>query len=115
MAAIVRCATEADMPAINDIYNEAVLKTIATMDTVPKTLSERLDWFHKRSPKHVVLVVEVDTEVCGWASLNAHSDRVAYAGTVDNSVYIKEKYYGRGYGTLLMDKLVQIAQENLLV
>ena len=109
---IVRIATEADMPAVNDIYNEAVLHTIATMDTIPKTLQERIDWFQNRSSKHSVLVLEVDSEVRGWASLNAHSDRIAYSGTVDNSVYIFQKYYGLGYGTLLVAELMRLAEIN---
>ena len=109
---VIRIATEADMPAINDIYNEAVLETIATMDTIPKTLQERTDWFRKRTHKHTVLVLEVNSEIRGWASLNAHSDRVAYSGTVDNSVYIFKKYHGLGYGTLLVSELMRFAESN---
>lgn len=109
----IRVATEADLIAINAIYNEAVLQTIATMDTIPKTIEERMDWFNKnRLPIHTILIVEADAEVRGWASLNAHSDRIAYSRTVDNSIYIYQKYQGLGYGTLLMTELMRLAKEN---
>lgn len=38
----IRRATAADLPALKDISNEAVLSTTATFDTEPKTLKEGL-------------------------------------------------------------------------
>ena len=109
---IVRHATESDLVAINDIYNDAVVNTIASFDTEPKSIEFRQSWFQTRKrDKHVVIVCEVNNEVRGWASLNQWSDRAAYDGTVENSVYIDSQHHGKGYGSMLMNKLVEIAKE----
>ena len=42
---LIRCAELADLDAITEIYNEAILTTTATFDTEPKSVSERLPWF----------------------------------------------------------------------
>lgn len=112
MTVVIRSATFCDLPAINDIYNEAVAKTIATFDTEPKSLEDRQKWFTSRLPKHEVIVLEVEGEVRGWASLNQYSDRQAYHGTVENSIYIFEKYWGLRYGTMLLESLLQKGREN---
>jgi phosphinothricin acetyltransferase len=109
---MIRTANQNDLPMINDIYNEAVLTTIATFDTIPKTIEERKNWYVSRSSKHSVIVCELENQVVGWASLNVWSDRTAYNGTVENSVYILEKYRGKGYGTLLLGKLIELGKEN---
>jgi len=41
----IRKAALADMEAIREIYNEAILTTTATFDTEPKSTDERLQWF----------------------------------------------------------------------
>jgi phosphinothricin acetyltransferase len=109
---IIRHATEHDLIAINGIYNEAVVNTIASFDIEEKSIEFRQNWYNNRmKDRHVVIVCEVDKEIRGWASLNQWSDRAAYNGTVENSVYIYSKYHGRGYGSMLMKRLVEMARE----
>jgi L-amino acid N-acyltransferase YncA len=52
----IRRAALADVPAIADIYNEAVLTTTATFDTEPKSVTERTQWFHSHDERHPVFV-----------------------------------------------------------
>lgn len=40
----VRRATTDDLAAITDIYNEAILNTVATFDTKIKTAKEQKTW-----------------------------------------------------------------------
>ena len=46
----VRDATEADVPAIVDIYNQSIPGAWSTADTKPVTVAERLDWFREHDP-----------------------------------------------------------------
>ena len=71
----IRKATTADIPAITEIYNEAVLTTTATFDTQPKSLEEQNAWFEEHDQKHPVLVAEQDHLVTAWASLSEWSSR----------------------------------------
>ncbi len=107
----VRIAQEKDLPILTEIYNEAILKTAATFDTEIKTIEQRHHWFasHDKLP---IWVCEKDGEVVGWSSLSAWSDRCAYSGTIENSVYVFEKFQGQGAGKLLMDQLISFARQN---
>lgn len=109
---MIRLAKESDLEEINDIYNEAVLNSVATFDTIIKTIDERIAWFHSREDKHVVLVCIRNDKVVGWSSLNRYSDRAAYDFTVENSIYIHKDYRGSGFGKLLMIETLNKARQH---
>ena len=102
MALKIRRATAEDLPAITEIYNEAILTTDATFDTETKSVSEQKAWFDDHGTKNPVLVAVADGAVRGWASLSKWSTRCAYADTAEISVYVKQEYRGRGIGRRLM-------------
>ncbi len=109
----VRIATEADVPAIREIYNYEVLHGTATFDTEPRTLADRLEWYRERQQHpYVVLAADVGGETVGWGSLAAYRPRPAYRFTSENSVYIHQDWRGRGIGKAIMDRLVETAREN---
>jgi L-amino acid N-acyltransferase YncA len=106
MSLIIRHASNKDLKAITDIYNEAILTTDATFDTELKTIAEQKVWFNDHGQKNPILVAVVDGAVCGWASLSKWSTRCAYADTAEISVYVKQEYHGRGIGKSLMKKVL---------
>jgi L-amino acid N-acyltransferase YncA len=95
-------ATLEHLSAITEIYNEAILGTVATFDTTPKTLEEQKIWFDDHGLKYPVLVAEQDGLVAGWASLSKWSDRCAYSDTAEVSLYVKEEHQGKGIGRKLL-------------
>jgi L-amino acid N-acyltransferase YncA len=110
---LVRPATEADVPAIRDIYNHEVLHGTATFDTEPKTLEDRLAWFRElRDSPYAVLAAEVDGETVGWGCLQPYRPRPAYRFTTEDSVYVHQDWRGRGIGKAILSRLVEIAREN---
>jgi phosphinothricin acetyltransferase len=109
----VRAATEADVPAIRDIYNYEILHGTATFDTEPKTLEDRLAWFREvQSHPHVVLAAEVDGETVGWGCLQQFRPRTAYRFTTEDSVYVHQDWRGRRIGTAILERLVELARQN---
>ena len=112
MSAIVRPATEADVPAILGIYNEAILHSTATFDIEPQTLEGRLRWFRETKHPHCVIVAEVEGGVVGWGCLRSFRARVAYRFTTEDSVYIHEDHRGRGIGALLLGELIGRAKKG---
>jgi phosphinothricin acetyltransferase len=106
----IRRAKLADLAAITDIYNEAILTTTATFDTEPKNMTEQTQWFHAHDDRHPILVAEVDGKVVGWASLTRWSDRCAYSDTAETSFYVHSAHRGRGIGRKLKDAIIAEAR-----
>ena len=102
----IRKAKLTDLKEITKIYNEAILKTVATFDTEIKSLQEQKIWFESHGLKNPIIVAEQNGIIIGWASLSQWSDRCAYSDTAEISLYVKEKYQGRGIGKKLMESII---------
>lgn len=101
----IRPATPEDIPAVTDIYNEAIENTTATFDTELKSVENRMEWFRNHDNSHPVLVVELNNKVVGWASLSRWSDRCAYDSTAEVSVYVHKDFRKQGIGKRLLEVL----------
>ena len=106
----IRRAGLSDAAAIADIYNEAILTTVATFDTEPKTVAERTQWLQAHDERHPVLVAEVGGKVVGWASLTQYSERRAYDDCAETSFYVHSTHRGRGIGRKLKDAIIEEAR-----
>jgi L-amino acid N-acyltransferase YncA len=103
----IRDARPSDIPAIVDIYNESVVSSTATFDTRPKTIEDYTVWFSKHDTRHPVIVAEDGGAVAGWAALSAYSDRPAYDGTAEVSLYVRRSHWNRGIGRGLFSAIVE--------
>lgn len=110
-APTLRPATLDDLAVINSIYNHYVLTSTATYQTVPETAESRLAWYRDRDlVRHPVMIVELADHPVAWGSLSPFGKREAFAGTVENSIYIHPDFQRRGLGSLLLrDQLQQAA------
>ncbi|HLF72378.1 MAG TPA: GNAT family N-acetyltransferase [Dehalococcoidia bacterium] len=102
----IRDATEADVPAILDIYNYEVMNGTATWDTEPRTLTEQRAWFAAHRPPYCVVVATVGDDVVGWGSLSRYHPRPGYRFTVEDTVYVRPDVQRRGIGRALLQALV---------
>lgn len=107
----IRRATLEDLGAIREIYNEAILKTVATFDTEIKTLKEQKIWFENHGPKYPILVAEKNNLIVAWASLGKWSDKGAYSDTAEISLYVKEEHQGQGIGRKLCEAILKEGQK----
>lgn len=104
---IVRDATEADLPAIVEIYNATIPGRMATADTEPVSVQSRLPWFRAHNPTSRPLWVALDgARICAWISLNSFYGRPAYFPTAEVSVYVAEAYRRRGLARALLQRMV---------
>jgi len=102
----LRPMTEADLDAVNAIYNHYVRHSTCTYQLEPETDAARVAWFHDHGPTHPLLVAEQDGRVVGWASLSRFNARGGYARTVESSVYVDHEHHRRGIGGALLAELV---------
>lgn len=111
MSLSVRRATGDDAAGIARVYNAGIAERVATFETEPRTADDVRARMRDARPEHVTLVaVDSDDEVLGAAWLTAYSQRPAYAGVAEFSVYVGEAARGHGVGTVLMAGLLQNAQ-----
>ena len=109
----LRDAHPDDVPAILDIYNEAVRNTTATYDHEEVTLEARQAWFAaKRAAGWPVLVAEDAGEVVGWATFGPFREKAGYALTAEHSVYVRHDQRGAGVGHALMNALIERARQE---
>lgn len=109
----IRPATSRDIPAIHDIYVEAVLTTTATYDYEPRPLEDRITWFedHRRAGLPIFVAEGHEGVIQGWSALSRFHDRHGYRFTVENSIYVGAAHQGRGHGKALLQALIQSGAE----
>ena len=108
---IVRPATDADLPQILDIHNDAVRRLDAIWTEAEETLAERKAWLDDRKANGFsVLVVEEDGQVLGHGSYGSYRSKSGYRKTIEHSIYLRQDAQGRGAGKALMTALIADAR-----
>jgi L-amino acid N-acyltransferase YncA len=105
----VRDATEADLPAIVDIYNQSIPGGWSTADTWPVTVADRLEWFRKHDPaRRPLWVALLGGQIVAWIGLTSfYHDRPAYRATAEVSLYIATAFQRRGIGAYLKRRMIE--------
>ncbi|HEX9994958.1 MAG TPA: GNAT family N-acetyltransferase [Acidimicrobiales bacterium] len=92
-----------DWPAVRAIYAAGIATGHATFETdVPGWKA----WDAAHLPDHRFVARDADGTVVGWVAASPVSDRCAYAGVVEGSVYVHPDHRGRGVGRALLEALV---------
>ena len=109
----IREASEADLPAILDIYNDVIINTTAVYSEKPHTLQMRLDWYRDRvNNKFPVYVAEINGAVAGFSSFGHFRAWPCYRYTVEVSVYVEKSFRGKGISKPLLETLIDRARET---
>lgn len=103
----IRPSTEADLPAIQAIYEHAVLHGTGTFETEAPDLAEmarrRAEVLGRKLPW---LVVQRGEQVLGYAYANYFKPRLAYRYCLEDSIYMHPDSQGLGLGKLLLAELI---------
>jgi phosphinothricin acetyltransferase len=102
----LRTLSAADWPVVREIYAAGIATGDATFET------DAGDWAgwdggHLGEPRLAALV---DGTLVGWAALSAVSDRCAYAGVAEVSLYVAATARRRGVGRALLSALVEASE-----
>lgn len=108
---IVRDAGEDDLPAILDIYNNAVLNETSIWNDDISDLAERGAWWQARvSRGFPVYVADVDDAVAGYGTFGEFRPHQGYRFTVEHSIYVAASAQRRGIGSVLLTRLIAEAR-----
>lgn len=107
---VLRDCTPSDIAAVTAIYAHAVRHGRASFEIDPPDANEMA----RRRDALVAggfpyLAAEIAGEVVGYAYAGAYRTRPAYAGTVENSVYVTQALHRHGIGGALLARLVDEA------
>lgn len=97
-----------DLNAVLKIYMEGIKTGKATFQTDGKTPEE---WENEHL-KICRLVAKSNEAVLGWIALTPTSSRCVYKGVAEVSIYIGEEFRGYGVGKALLNKLIEVSEQN---
>jgi L-amino acid N-acyltransferase YncA len=103
---MIRPAVLGDLPRVVAIYNASIPGRLATADTEPVTVEQRLPWFAEHGARRPLWVDEREGEALGWLSLSSFYGRPAYGATVELSVYVAPEAQRRGVARALVGHAV---------
>ncbi|MFB3905713.1 MAG: N-acetyltransferase family protein [Acidobacteriota bacterium] len=109
MSVNFRIAEAADLPAIVEIYNQAVALRKATAELTPVSVESRKEWLAGHTAaRFPVFVAETGGMVVGWCSLSPYRPgRMALRFTAEISYYIHEDFRRQGIGARLVAHVVE--------
>jgi len=99
---MIRQMIKSDWDRVSAIYMQGILSGKSTFNTECPSY-EGWDAGHIKECRYVY---EEDGEVIGWIAISPTSERCAYRGCVEMSVYVDENHRGKGIGTELVKKLI---------
>lgn len=97
-----------DWPAVREIYAEGIATGDATFETEPPTLER----FRATHVPALSLVAERDGRIVGWTAAGRVSDRCAYVGVAEHSVYVAATDRGTGVGRALLEALIEASEQQ---
>ncbi|MEV4968315.1 N-acetyltransferase family protein [Streptomyces sp. NPDC024062] len=90
------------------IYQAGIDEGNATFETVAPAWEE---FGAAKLPGHRFAALDTDGTVLGWVAASRLSDRCAYAGVVEHSVYVHPAARGRGIASALLKALVHSTEQ----
>jgi len=105
----IRSYSSEDWPAVERIYADGIATGLATFETVPKSQEA---WESGSIPHSAIVATEPSTgNILGWATLWSTSNRAAYAGVAEVSLYVGTNARGRGAGKALLGALISTSEK----
>jgi phosphinothricin acetyltransferase len=110
---LIRPAVEDDLSDIAAIYEHEIANSIATFDLEPP---DPAYWQEKLAGKHpgdhLLVAVDDDADVVGYAYSWSFRPRPAYSLTRETSIYLDPSVRGKGIGKLLYPALLDTMADS---
>ena len=100
----IRKANDGDASAMAEIFNQYI--GLATMDLEEKSSGDYIQILRDLHPREAIYVIDDHGKAIGWGIIKRYSYKEGYSRACETSVFIHEKYRGKGYGTQMKKHLI---------
>ena len=112
-AVAIRPATAADIPAITQIYAEAVEYGTASFELEPPNEAEMARRMQSLlEGGYPYIVGEIDGVLAGYAYAGPYRPRRAYRFSVEDSIYVDPGVQRKGVGRVLLKELIEESERR---
>ena len=100
-----------DAVQITDIYNHYIINTVVTFEKTPISVDDMKMRIDQVILKYPWLVIEEENIIQGYAYATDWKPRGAYRHSVECTVYLRNGQSGKGYGSQLYGKLLEVLSQ----
>ena len=104
---MIRPMTVSDVSEIVAIYAHYVNNTVVTFDTEVPSETEMCQRLCPIMEHYPAWVYVEDGKIAGYCYAHKWKTKKAYRSTVETTIYLHPDYTGKGYGRLLMNRLIE--------
>lgn len=105
----IRTAQLDDAARVCAIYNQGIAERNSTFETRLREPAEIAARIADQARFPMLVTVDQNERVVGWASLSAYRERACYAGIAEFSIYLDRDARGKGLGRQLLQALIEAA------
>ncbi len=111
---LVDCEPRRHSAAILAIFNDAIVNSTALYDYRPRAAESMVTWFETKARGNFpVIGIENEAgELMGFGSYGTFRAWPAYKYTIEHSLYVDNRFRGRGVGKALLTALVEAASRQ---
>jgi phosphinothricin acetyltransferase len=109
---MIRAVKLSDSRTIAEIYNYYIEKSPATFEEVPVTVSDMEKRIQELKKDFPYLVYEENGEIVGYAYVHQYHPRSAFRFTLEDSIYLRNGFQGKGIGKALLGELLRKLKNN---
>lgn len=109
---LIRLGTEADLPAMVEIYNYYIQNSVVTFDIEPMVFEDwesKFKWINDLGLPFIV-AESPSGQIIGFAYVAPWRQKAAFKRTVEDSVYLRPAAIGKRVGTKLLAELLDRAK-----
>jgi phosphinothricin acetyltransferase len=105
---VIRSATEADLPAMVEIYNYYIQNSVVTFDLDSMALQDWADKYKWITELGLPFIVAQSPsgQIIGFAYVAPWRQKAAFKRTVEDSIYLRPAAIGKRVGTKLLEVLL---------
>lgn len=109
---VIRSATEADLPAMVEIYNYYIQNSVVTFDLDSMALQDWADKYKWITELGLPFIVAQSSsgQIIGFAYVAPWRQKAAFKRTVEDSIYLRPAAIGKRVGTKLLGVLLEQAK-----